>query len=223
MLHSQVAEQNRDLLLTAVRQLSLPSGGHVLEIASGTGQHVAHLAAGLPELTFHPSDVNPHMLATMRQRLAADQLPNVCPPLAADAADPDTWPAPGDTCRTCSAGGTSRCESCRTRAHVRGWLDAVLCVNMTHVSPEASWRGLLEGAARRLRPGGALLLYGPFQRSGRVPPALVAFQQRLQQEDAAWGLRDVSELCEHAERCGLRLESDVQPATNQRLLVWRRR
>ncbi|XP_043190676.1 methyltransferase-like 26 [Amphibalanus amphitrite] len=223
MLHSQVADQNKDLLLAAVRQLSLPSGGHVLEIASGTGQHVTHLAAGLPELTFHPSDVNSHMLATLRKRLADEPLSNVCPPRVADAAEPDTWPVPGDTCRTCSPDRTARCEACRTRAHVPGWLDAVLCINMTHVAPPESWRGLLTGAGRWLRPGGALLLYGPFQREGKIPANLETFQQRLQQENPSWGLRDVSELCEHAESCGLRLESDTQPAPNQSLLVWRRR
>ena len=224
MLHSQVADQNKELLLAAVRQLAVPAGGHVLELASGTGQHVTHLAAGLPELTFHPSDINVHMLSTLRQRLATAPLPNVCPPSVADAARPDTWPVPGATCRTCpSGGGGARCEACRTRSHVPGWLGAVLCVNMTHVSPAASWRGLLEGAGRWLRPGGALLLYGPFQRAGRVPDGLEDFQRRLQQENADWGLRDVAELCEHAERCGLSLEADTQPAPNQSLLVWRRR
>ncbi|XP_037078580.1 methyltransferase-like 26 [Pollicipes pollicipes] len=149
MLHSQAAEDNKDVLLAAVRDLALAPGSHVLEVASGTGQHVTHLADHLPQLTFHPSDVNAHMLATMHQRLTAAPRANVCEPRVVDAADPDTW---------CAIRGA--CFSCR---------------------------------------------------------------QRLQAEDASWGLRDVDELVGRAEGCGLRLVSAAPAGLNQTLLLWRKR
>lgn len=213
MLHSSVAEDNKDFILQAVRDLRLPAGSHLLEIASGTGQHVVHLADHLPAVTFHPSDTNKHMLATLEQRLQQQPRKNVLAPLVLDAAQPACWPSNTHDSEDRRIAATSESP---------GWLSAILCVNMTHVSSPESWRGLLSGAGRWLLPGGALLLYGPFQRSGQVPEALQGFQQRLIEENSSWGLRDVIELREHASQCGLTLVKDQNVPSNQTLLLWRK-
>lgn len=162
---SHSVERNREPILAALRPL-LPPTGLVLEIASGSGEHAAHLAAALPDLEFQPSDPDPEAQASIDAWCGG--LPNVRSALGLDAAAPG-WPA------------------------VRA--DAVLCVNMIHIAPWAAARGLVAGAGRTLRPGGLLVLYGPFLRDG-VPtaPGNAAFDADLRTRDAAWGLRRLEDV-----------------------------
>lgn len=164
-LSSPSAARNRDPILAALRPL-LPPSGLVLEVASGAGEHAAHLAAALPGLRFQPSDPDAGARASIDAWCG--HLPNVLPALDLDAAQPG-WPV--------------------ERA------DVVLCVNMVHIAPWAATPGLLAGAARALPPGGLLALYGPFLQDG-VPtaPGNVAFDADLRARNPAWGLRRLEEV-----------------------------
>ena len=192
-LHAPAALRNRDALLAALRPL-LPSAGLVLEVASGTGEHAAHLAAALPGLTFQPTDPAGEHRASIDAWTAG--LVNVRPALALDAAAA-AWPV--------------------ARA------DVVLCVNMIHIAPWAATEGLVAGAARVLPPGGVLALYGPFRRGGRhTAPSNAEFDAGLRARDPAWGVRDLDEVAAVAEGAGFgRAEVTQMPANN--LLVGFRR
>ena len=175
----------------------LPDTGVVLEIASGSGEHALHFAKRFPNLEWQPSDVHPDALASIAAWRAAAGLANVRAPIAIDSATPD-WPI--------------------------GHADAVLSINMVHISPWASALGLIGGAARILPAGGPLILYGPWLKDD-VPTAQsnLAFDADLKQRDPRWGLRRVEDFAEAAAAEGLELvKTQEMPANNLMLLLRRR-
>jgi len=192
--HAPATLRNREAI-AAVLMAELPLTGLVLEIASGSGEHVAHFARELCGHDWQPSDPD----ASARASIAAwcEGLANVRPPLALDAAAPD-WPV--------------------DRA------DAVLCINMVHIAPWAATLGLVAGAARLLATGAPLILYGPFRRDG-VPtaPSNEAFDQSLKARDPDWGLRRVEAVSEAAAPQGLLLARMIEMPANNLMLVYRKR
>ncbi|MBX9815186.1 MAG: SAM-dependent methyltransferase [Proteobacteria bacterium SG_bin5] len=189
--HAPATLRNRDAILDVLRRV-LPSTGLVLEVASGSGEHVAYFAERLPGLEWQPSDPEPAARASISEWRAG--LGNVRAPLALDAAARD-WPI--------------------ERA------DAILCINMAHISPWAATLGLLAGAARLLASGAPLYLYGPFLREG-VPTAAsnLAFDANLRARDPAWGLRSVEAVTAAAQ--GFTLAELIEMPANNLSLVYRR-
>ncbi len=100
--------------------------------------------------------------------------------------------------------------------------DAILCINMVHISPWAATLGLLDGAARLLDPGAPLILYGAYRRSD-VPtaPNNEAFDRSLRASNPEWGLRRLEDVAAEAGRRGLALESVVAMPANNLTLVFR--
>lgn len=186
-LTSPAAERNRDAIADVLERW-LPSRGLVLEIASGSGEHVVHFARRLPKLTWQPSDRQ----ADARASIASwSEGTDLLPPLLLDAASSD-WPI--------------------DRA------DAIVCINMVHISPWSATLGLFAGAARLLGPGAPLILYGPYRRDG-VPTAASneAFDLSLKMRDPAWGLRRVEDLAVLSPAFAL-TELVEMPANNLMLL-----
>ncbi|MBC9205989.1 DUF938 domain-containing protein [Roseomonas aerophila] len=187
------AARNRDPILQALKP-HLPPSGLVLEVASGTGEHILHLAQALPGLRWQPTEPQPEGRASIDAWAAG--LPNVLPALPLDAAG-DDWPV--------------------LRA------DVVLCINMIHIAPWAAAEGLFAGAARLLGPGGLLALYGPYHRKGqKLEPGNAAFDAELRQRDPAWGLREVGEVAALAGRCGFGAPEVVEMPANNLMLLFRR-
>ena len=194
-LHSPAAERNQGPILAELQRL-LPPRGLMLEIASGTGQHAAHFAAGLPGWQWQPSDPEPRA----RDSTAAwcGDLATVRPPLALDVrAEPWTG--------------------------VPARVDAVFCANLIHIAPWASCGALMRGAARLLAPHGLLITYGPYLEDG-VPtaPGNLAFDADLRARDPAWGLRRVADVALQAQAAGLQLRERVAMPANNLLLAWAR-
>lgn len=166
----------------------LPTSGLVLEVASGTGEHALAFARRFPDLDWQPSDPDPEALAS----IAAWQRegpPNLRPPVQLDVCASE-WPI--------------------------GRADALLCVNMVHISPWEASIGLLDGAARLLGEGGSLLLYGPWLEADvATAPSNLAFDQSLQARDPRWGLRLVDDFAAEASSRGLILaDRHAMPANN---------
>lgn len=182
--HSPACERNRAPILEQLQAL-LPPSGLVLEIASGSGQHAVHFAAGLPGLRWQPTDADPVALASVAAWRAEAALPNLLPPLALSVLEP--WPI--------------------------AQADAIFCANMVHISPWECTLALLAGAARVLPPGGRLVLYGPYRRDGQMVASNVAFDESLRRRDPRWGVRDLEALL--AAATGFSLERIVEmPANN---------
>jgi SAM-dependent methyltransferase len=193
---SPSVERNRDPIL-AVLERVLPARGTVLEIASGTGEHAAYFAAALPHLVWQPADVDPDALASISAHRAAANAPNLLEPIKLDAASPE-WPA--------------------RRA------DAIVSINMIHIAPWAAAVGLMSGAARLLPAGGVLYLYGPFMEDGRhTAPSNAEFDASLRDRDPEWGVRDIADVRNLAERSGFDFIERVAMPANNLSLVFRRR
>jgi hypothetical protein len=146
--YAPATRRNREPILGMLRS-ALPGSGLVLELASGTGEHIVHFARALPMLTWQPSDPSEGARRSIAARITAEGLNNLCPPLDLDAVR-DRWPV------DCAA--------------------ALVCINMIHISPWIATEGLMAGASRILDEGAPLYLYGPFRQAGRpIEPSNAAF------------------------------------------------
>ena len=194
---SLAADSNKQPILDALCRV-LPERGSALEIASGTGQHVAWFAAGLPDWTWQPTDAQPGALNSIAQRVAQLGLSNVRAPLQLDVMAAQWLP---DDAR----------------------FDAVFCANMLHIAPWATCAALMRGSARHLAPGGVLITYGPYLEDG-VPtsPGNQAFDQSLREQNPDWGIRRREDVEREAARAGLRLSARHALPANNLLLVWTR-
>jgi len=175
--------------------------GDVLEVGSGTGEHVIAYARNAPGVTWWPSDVHPRHLASIAAWRAHARLANVQAPARVDLLDA-AWDA---------------------ALPMPDRLIAIVCVNVLHISPWRVTENLLAGAGRRLRPDGRLFVYGPFRRDGaHTAPSNAAFDASLRAQDPAWGVRDTSDIATVAERRGLRI-ADIapMPANNFTLVITR--
>jgi Protein of unknown function (DUF938) len=175
-LMAPAAARNREHI-TKVLAGHLPSHGLVLEVASGTGEHITHFAGALSaDLRFQPSDPDADARASIDAWVQATGAPSVLPAIALDASA-DPWPI--------------------QRA------DAVICVNMIHIAPWEAAIGLVRGAACLLPANGLLYLYGPYRRDGRhTAPSNEAFDRSLRQQNPDWGVRDLEAVAKLAEEHG---------------------
>lgn len=187
-LTSPSVARNRGPILTILQQI-LPQAGMVLEIASGTGEHAVHFATALPHLTWQPTDQDEQALNSIAAYRAASALPNLLAPLRLDAAAPD-WPVD------------------RT--------DAIVAINMVHISPWQATQGLMAGAGRVLPPGGVLYLYGAYKENGvHTAPSNEAFDRDLRGRNPEWGVRDLEAVANLASSHGLELVERIpMPANN---------
>ena len=200
-LHSPAAERNRQPILEVLRTL-LPATGRALEVASGTGQHVAWFAAALPGWTWQPSDAQAETLDSITAWCAQAGVDNVRPPVLLDVLAPQ-WRGNGAAFATP--------------------LDLIYCANMLHIAPWACCAALMQGAARHLAPGGHLVTYGPYLEDG-VPtaPGNQAFDASLRERNPAWGIRRLEDVAQVAAAAGLHLVARHALPANNLLLVWAR-
>jgi len=174
----------------------LPSSGLVLEVASGTGEHVCHFAERFAGLQFQPSDPDPGARASIAAWIEAMGLRNARKPLGLDVAV-GPWP--------------------------EGPFDAVISINMIHIAPWNACLGLLEGAAESLTMDGFLFLYGPYLRADvQTAFSNEAFDADLRARNPAWGLRDLDEVAGHANELGLMLTEVVEMPANNLSVIFRR-
>jgi Protein of unknown function (DUF938) len=183
--------------IAAVLAEWLPPRGLMLELASGTGQHAVAFAARFPDLHWQPSDSNADALRSIAAWREDCGAANLFAPLNIDAAV-GPWPILA--------------------------ADAVVAINLVHISPWATALSLVENAARLLPPGAPLILYGPWIVEGtETAMSDLAFDADLRLRDPAWGLREVNSFAGVAADYGLDLcEQRVMPANNL-MLLWRRR
>jgi SAM-dependent methyltransferase len=196
MLVSPSAERNKEPIAEVLVRV-LPERGHVLEVSSGTGQHVVHFAQAMPHIRWQPSERNAESLASIAGWLAQAGLPNVDAPLSLDVHD-EPWPVDE--------------------------VDAVVCINMIHIAPPSATEALLRGAARVVRPGGVLFLYGPYRRQGRhTAPSNEAFDQSLQAQHPQWGVRNLEDVVALAGDHGFELQEVCEMPANNLSVVFSKR
>jgi hypothetical protein len=195
--HAPATLRNREPI-AAVLARELPASGTVLEVASGTGEHAVFFAARFPALRWQPSDVCPEALASIAAYLADYTGENLAPPLLLDAAAPASWPVDA--------------------------VDAVLCINMVHISPWEATIGLFKGCAQVLTNEAPIILYGPYLE-GEVETAAsnLEFDQSLKVRNPPWGLRHLDDVDRVASEHGFERTSRFEMPANNLTLVYKRR
>ena len=187
--------RNAEPIIEVLREI-LPARGLVLEVASGTGEHVLHFAHAFPFLDWQPSDPDPAALASIEAWRVEAGLANLLSPVTLDARMPD-WPVAA--------------------------ADAILCINMVHISPWTATVGLMRGAGLRLAAGAPLYLYGAYRQAGvATAPSNEAFDLNLRARDPEWGVRDLEQVAAEAERNGLGLDRVVPMPANNLSVVFRK-
>lgn len=191
--HAPATQRNREPIREVLARV-LPATGTVLEIASGSGEHAIAFASAFPALRWQPSDPDPVARSSIAAWRVETGLPNLAEPLALDVCAP--WPIDA--------------------------ADAIVCINMVHISPWESALALFAGAAKLLAPGAPLYLYGPYKFGGAfTAPSNEDFDRSLRSRDPRWGVRDVADLAKAADGFAL-VETVAMPANNHSL-VFRRR
>lgn len=189
------AERNRQPILEVLRR-ALPRQGLVLELASGTGQHADFFSEHLPDLDWQPSDESAEALQNITSRVDEAARENLLAPIELDV--------------------------CATRWPI-ATADALLCINMIHISPWEASEALFHGASTVLSAGAPLITYGPYRLHGEHTAASnAAFDQSLRSRDPRWGVRDIDELTELADRTGFLLQERVPMPANNKILIWSR-
>lgn len=182
-------ERNKGPILEVLRRV-LPAEGTVLELASGTGQHVMFFSEQLPGLVFLPTDLSDENRASISAHLADSPRANVRPPRPLDVRE-GSWDLPP--------------------------VDAILCANLIHIAPWECTPALFRGAAEVLLPGGLVVLYGPFRIGGEhTSESNAVFDADLRSRDPAYGVRDLEAVIDEAAKVGLGFEERIaMPANNQ--------
>jgi len=189
------SERNKGPILEVLSRV-LPGRGAVLEIASGTGQHVVHFARALQDLTWQPSDPDPELRKSIALRVGEERLANVHAPIELDVGRLP-WPLQA--------------------------ADAIVCINMIHVAPWSATLALLEGSKALLAAGHVLFMYGPYRRFGRhTSRNNEQFDADLRAQDPDWGLRDLEAVAEAAASSGFVLAEIVEMPANNFSLVFKR-
>ena len=187
--------RNCNFILDVLRDV-LPTTGVILEIASGSGEHVVHFARNLPSLVFQPSDPEPDALLSVAAWIKAAEVTNVRAPIVLDASR-SPWPIAS--------------------------ADGIICINMVHISPWDASVGLIRGAAAILPPGSPLYLYGPYKRKGfATAPSNEAFDRNLRDRNPIWGLRDLEATAAIAQFAGFSIPDITEMPANNLSIVFRR-
>jgi len=189
------AERNRQPILEVLRRV-LPPAGLVVEIASGTGQHSTFFSQHLPSLRWQPTDVSAEALQSIDAWVSEAARDNLLPPLELDVRWA-RWPV--------------------------AEAEALVCINMIHISPWETTEALFRGAGGLLAPGSPLITYGPYRLYGEhTAQSNAAFDENLRSRNPQWGVRDLDELCPLAGSTGFTLEEQIAMPANNMTLVWRR-
>jgi cyclopropane fatty-acyl-phospholipid synthase-like methyltransferase len=194
-LTSAAAERNKDPILNVLESV-LPCSGSVLEIASGTGQHICFFAAEMPHIRWQPTEPETESRDSIVARIREAGLTNVSAPIALDVHAP-RWPVDSN-------------------------YDAVLCINMIHISPWSATTALCLGAARHLPETGKLVLYGPYLEQGTAAQSNLDFDASLRRRNPEWGLRALEEVTRVAAEHGLRRLQVVRMPANNLSVVFAR-
>jgi cyclopropane fatty-acyl-phospholipid synthase-like methyltransferase len=187
-------ESNAGPILQVLKQ-ELNEDATVLEVASGYGQHAAYFAQHLPKSYWQPSDIVSENLLSIAAYVDDNENDNLADPISFDVRRP---------------------------IELTG-IDAIVSINLLHVSGRDVCDGLLKNAGDALKSQGKLFLYGPFIRSDvETAQSNVMFDQRLKMRDPSWGIPVLDDVSNKAADHGLQLHSVYELPSNNVVVVFER-
>ena len=191
--------RNKDVVCDTFMR-HMPKAGRILEIASGTGEHGAHITQAAPSILWTYSDIDPDSRASQAAWRASADHARLNGPLTLDTT-------------------ASRWGEAETGV---GW-DGMFCANMIHIAPFEAATGLFEGAGRIIAPKGRLMLYGPFARGGEIAPSNARFSEDLKRRDPRWGVRDLDlDIVPFAQKAGLSVADIIDMPANNLSVIFQR-
>ncbi|MDB2447038.1 class I SAM-dependent methyltransferase [bacterium] len=195
-LFAPAAERNKEAIYEVLCKW-VPKSGNILEIASGTGQHVVYFAEKFPKLNWLPSDIDQEHLECIDERVKESGLTNII--------------------------AASKIDTTSSSWAIKG-IDLIFCANMIHISPFKSTIGLIEGSSRALKSSGVLVLYGPFKENGvETCESNLNFDESLRLRDSSWGLRNKEEVEKIASENNLILSQRYEMPANNLILVFEKK
>ncbi|XP_022913808.2 UPF0585 protein CG18661 [Onthophagus taurus] len=192
-------ERNKPHILKVLQNhLNETQPGNLLEIASGTGQHVSFFAPHFPSIQFQPSEYDGSLLKSIKAFIEDTATKNIRPPLEIDVTTKSkTWNLPVEK------------------------FDYLLNVNMVHISPYKCTEGLFQNAGDVLKDDGLMIMYGPYANNGVIEPqSNIDFDRGLRSQNPEWGLRDIEDLKVLADKVGIKLLKVYDLPSNNKCLVW---
>jgi hypothetical protein len=192
--HAPATQRNKIPILNTLRPFLPSKSGRILELASGTGEHISYFSESIPTLIWQPSDRTDELFWGIKER--GKQYSNQADPIVIDVNDP-TWH-----------------ESPKNQ-----W-DIVICINMIHITSWQTSLNMLKGAALSLVPNGKLFLYGPYCFNGlHTAQSNLIFDHSLRNRNPSWGVRHFEEVLEAAQKNELSLmQKEPMPANNFSLI-----
>jgi hypothetical protein len=193
--HFPATARNRDVIADVLKRF-LPATGTVLEIGSGSGEHSIYFAGLFRNLRWQPSDPDPLNLESIAAWREATGNDNLCAPLQINASD---VVLPIDVA------------------------DAMMCINVIHISPWDATEGLMRNAAKLLPAGAPLYLYGPYRIDGaHTAPSNEAFDASLRSQNETCGVRDLEDVCAEASKNGLDFVERIGMPSNNQSVIFRK-
>ncbi|XP_055683951.1 methyltransferase-like 26 [Lutzomyia longipalpis] len=209
MLRNPSAERNRGPILDVLKREFIAAGScvRVLEIASGTGQHVVHFAREFPHIEFQPTEISENLLQSIGAFAQHSGMRNIHPPVPVDITRPcESWSHD-------LFSGTLRSKS----------IDYIININMIHITPIEATEGLFRNSSRLLRAGGLLVTYGPYGENGVIEPeSNVNFDRMLRSQDPRWGIKDLVALQKLANNFRIALVRQYAMPSNNRCVIWQK-
>ncbi|TKZ22188.1 DUF938 domain-containing protein [Shimia litoralis] len=192
------ATRNVDHIVAVAQDFAPDHEGTALELASGTGQHIIHLAQAIPHLQWQPSEIDPDRRSSINAYVQTSPLPNISPAVPLDA--------------TTSGWATRHLGQ-----------SFILLVNLLHLISEAEARILISEAAAALAPGGVLMVYGPFMRAGDLTSqGDIDFHTSLRNQDPEIGYKDDFDVLEWGQDAWLDYVDLIEMPANNLALIWRK-
>ncbi|XP_018571027.1 methyltransferase-like 26 isoform X2 [Anoplophora glabripennis] len=194
------AESNKGPILEVLhKHMAKNIDGQVLEIASGTGQHISYFAAHFPRLTFQPSEYDTSLFNSIKAYANETPTKNVKDPIRINVTDDwTTWGVPND-------------------------FDYVININMIHVTPFPCTLALFKNVCEVLKMKGLLIMYGPYANNGVLEPQSNRdFDKNIRASNPDWGVRDIQDLMRVADPHGIKIIKIYDLPSNNKCLVWKK-
>ncbi len=192
--------RNQKVILDVLKGF-LPTSGTVLEVGSGSGQHITYFAQKMPYLNWQPSDPSSTARASIEAWCSEMEVNGLVHP----------------------ALNLNTCVDIWSLGHIKN-LIAILSINMIHISPWEACLGLFRNANRILSPGGVLYLYGPFKIGGvHSTQSNADFDLSLQSQNPSWGVRSLDDVAKEALNQNFQLMKTVRMPSNNLSVIFHKK
>jgi len=184
-------DDNKEVILEVIKPY-LKNKRHVLEIASGTGQHAVFFAQACPDLKWQPSDLA-NNLQGIQYWLNDALCANLLDPIELDVSQ--QWPSKQ--------------------------YDAVFTANSLHIMTHQQVADCFSGLGKILSQSAVCLFYGPFNYAGSyTSDSNKNFDVWLKNKNSGSCIKDFESICSLAKQQGLTLLNDNEKPANNRVLAF---